>query len=78
MEDDFYIYDEQRNQLIGRRTRRMIHLGDKLEVQVAKVDTSKKQVDFLLAVKAGSGLKAPSARGDNSFRPYPDRRGRRR
>jgi ribonuclease R len=59
MEDDFYIYDEQRNQLIGRRTRRVIRLGDKLEVQVAKVDTSKKQVDFRLAVKAGDAVKAP-------------------
>jgi ribonuclease R len=59
MEDDFYIYDEQRNQLIGRRTRRMIHLGDRLEVQVAKVDTYKKQVDFRLAVKAEDASKAP-------------------
>ncbi len=54
MEDDFYIYDEERNHLIGRRTRRQIRLGDKVEVQVAKVDTSKKQVDFRLAVKAGN------------------------
>jgi ribonuclease R len=59
MEDDFYVYDEQRNQLIGRRTRRMIRLGDKVEVQVAKVDTVKKQVDFCLAVKAGDATKAP-------------------
>jgi ribonuclease R len=59
MEDDFYIYDEQRNQLVGRRTRRMIRLGDKLEVQVAKVDTSKKQVDFQLATKAGDTVKEP-------------------
>jgi ribonuclease R len=59
MEDDFYIYDEQRNQLIGRRTRRIIRLGDKLEVQVAKVDTSKKQVDFRLAMEARDAVKAP-------------------
>jgi ribonuclease R len=59
MEDDFYIYDEQRNQLIGRRTRHVIRLGDKLEVQVAKVDTSKKQVDFRLAAKPGGASKAP-------------------
>jgi ribonuclease R len=51
IKDDFYIYDEQRNQLIGRRTRRIIRLGDKLEVQVARVDTFKKQVDFQLATK---------------------------
>ncbi|MBU6410442.1 MAG: RNB domain-containing ribonuclease, partial [Verrucomicrobia bacterium] len=49
--DDFYIYDEQRSHLMGRRTRRMIRLGDKVEVQVAKVDTFKKQVDFRLTTK---------------------------
>jgi ribonuclease R len=49
MEDDFYIFDEARNHLVGRRTRRMIRLGDQLTVQVAKVDTFKKQVDFCLA-----------------------------
>jgi len=49
MVDDFYVFDEARNQLVGRRTRRMIRLGDRLTVQVAKVDTFKKQVDFRLA-----------------------------
>ena len=47
-EDDFYVFDESRNHLVGRRTRRMIRLGDKPTVQVAKVDTFKKQVDFCL------------------------------
>jgi ribonuclease R len=59
MDDDFYIYDEQRGQLVGRRTRRVIRLGDQLEVQVANVDTAKKQVDFRLAAKAGDASKAP-------------------
>ena len=58
MKDDFYIYDEQRNHLIGRHTRRMFRLGDKLEVEVESVDTVKKQVDFRLAGKAGDGAKA--------------------
>lgn len=49
LEDDFYVLDESRGHLIGRRTRRMIRLGDKLQVQVAKVDSFKKQVDFQLA-----------------------------
>jgi ribonuclease R len=51
MADDFYVFDEARRNLVGRRTRRMIRLGDKLTVQVAKVDTFKKQVDFCLAVE---------------------------
>ncbi len=88
IEDDFYIYDEQRNHLIGRRTGRVIRLGDKLEVQVAKVDTAKKQVDFRLAVKGGDALRAPFKShqhpGQHRFpassgreRPRPDRRRRR-
>ncbi len=47
--DDFYQFDATRSQLIGRRTRRVFKLGDNVEVQVAKVDTFKKQVDFKLA-----------------------------
>ena len=47
--DDFYQFDSTRSQLIGRRTRRVIKLGDQMEVQVAKVDTFKRQVDFKLA-----------------------------
>ena len=49
MTDDFYVFEPQRNHLIGRRTRRVIRLGDKVEVQVAKEDSFKKQVDFRLA-----------------------------
>ncbi len=49
MEDDFYVFDEARRNLTGRRTRRQIRLGDRVTVQVAKVDSFKKQVDFRLA-----------------------------
>jgi ribonuclease R len=47
--DDFYMFDEARGELTGRRTRRVIRLGDKVQVQIAKVDSFKKQVDFRLA-----------------------------
>lgn len=49
VEDDFYIFDPTRSQLTGRRSRRIIRLGDRLQVQVAKVDSFKKQVDFSVA-----------------------------
>ena len=48
-----------RRNLVGRRTRRVIRLGDKVEVQVAKVDSFKKQVDFRLAKEAGAQPKRP-------------------
>ena len=49
LSDDFYQFDAQRSRLIGRRTRRVFKLGDRVEVQVAKVDSFKKQVNFKLA-----------------------------
>jgi ribonuclease R len=52
VQDDFFVFDAARNLLVGRRTRRVIRLGDKVTVQVAKVDSFKKQVDFRLAQKA--------------------------
>ena len=65
IEDDFYVFDEARRNLVGRRTRRMIRLGDKLTVQVAKVDTFKKQVDFCLAVEP----RKPAAQRPLASRP---------
>jgi ribonuclease R len=65
LEDDFYVFDMERNQLIGRRGRRMIRLGDKVQVQVAKVDGFKKQVDFRLA-REGRGGSGRFAKGRES------------
>ncbi len=52
IEDDFFVFDEARRNLTGRRTRRTIRLGDKVTVQIARVDTFKKQVDFCLVKEA--------------------------
>ena len=46
LEDDFYQYDERLERLIGRRTKRVIQIGDKVRVQVARVDVLKRQIDF--------------------------------
>lgn len=53
LHDDFFVFDSGRNILVGRRSRRIIKLGDKVLVQVSKVDSFKKQVDFQLAREAG-------------------------
>jgi len=69
--DDFFQYDSNRTELVGRRTRRIIKLGDRLEVQVAKVDRFKKQVDFRLAGLAKASDAKPSgfAGGSSNSRP---------
>src|SRR6185369_9764697 len=40
--DDFYSFDPTRRIVIGRRSRRIIKLGDRVDVQIAKVDRFKK------------------------------------
>jgi ribonuclease R len=72
IEDDFYVFDEARRNLVGRRTRRMIRLGDRLTVQVAKVDRFKKQVDFCLAAEERKAAPArPQASRPMLPRPQP-------
>jgi ribonuclease R len=49
LEDDFYVYEESRNRLRGRRRRRTFEIGNPVTVQVTSVDRFKKQVNFRLA-----------------------------
>jgi ribonuclease R len=63
MQDDFYVLDPVRSQLVGRGTGRVIKLGDNLMVQVCRVDAFKKQVDFQIA---GSGNESRSRDGQRS------------
>lgn len=67
--DDFYQFDAARVQLVGRRLRRVIRLGARLEVQVARVDRAKKQVDFRLAGGPKAGGTAHGGRGMIPSRP---------
>jgi ribonuclease R len=48
MDDDFYVYDEENYSIYGRRYGKRFQLGDKLKIQVKKVDLMRKQIDFLL------------------------------
>jgi ribonuclease R len=65
LEDDFYIFDSERNQLVGRRNRRVIRLGDKVQVQIYKVDSFKKQVDFRLAKEGSSFAQRATGQRDS-------------
>ena len=67
--DDFYEFDTHRNQLVGRRSRRVIRLGDNLNVQIARIDAFKKQVDFKLVNPAGT--RPPSAIPSRGRTPPP-------
>jgi ribonuclease R len=44
--DDYYMFDEKNMSLIGRRTKRVFHMGTRLRVQIVKVNIKKREVDF--------------------------------
>ena len=53
IQDDFYVFDPVTRQITGRHTRRVISIGDNLVVQIYKVDSIKKQVDFMPVPQRG-------------------------
>ena len=76
VEDDFFVFDEARRNLTGRRTRKTIRLGDRVTVQVARVDTFKKQVDFCLAKEAPKPAVRNATPPSSLARPKPGREDR--
>lgn len=44
--EDFYDYDQGTHSLVGRRTGRQYRLGDKVEVEVARVDIPRRILEF--------------------------------
>ncbi len=48
MDDDYYKYDEKNYSLIGKRTRRIFRLGDKVTVKLIRIDEEKREIDFLI------------------------------
>lgn len=46
--DDYYYFDELNLCLIGERTKKRIHIGDVVKVQLVRVDVDLREVDFLL------------------------------
>ena len=48
MTDDYYRFDEKAHRLQGENTKKIYRLGDKVQVQLAKVDLERRQLDFAL------------------------------
>lgn len=68
LEDDHYRHDPASKWIQGRNKRRTIRIGDKVDVEIAKVDAARKMVDFRIAGTsrpsngARPGLRAPARR----------------
>jgi ribonuclease R len=66
MTDDYYHFDEKAHRLAGENAGKVYRLGDKVEVQVARVDLERRQIDFALVDVVKRAGRAPS-------RPKPGR-----
>jgi ribonuclease R len=59
LSDDYYYYEEATHSLTGRRSNRHYQLGDRVHVQVVRVDLQRRQLDFRVS-------RPPGARGARS------------
>jgi ribonuclease R len=48
LDDDYYIYDEKKRQLIGEHLHRTYKIGDEVNIMVARADSESRQIDFVL------------------------------
>jgi ribonuclease R len=51
LDNDFFVFDPVRRRLTGRRSHMSFGIGDRLAVQVLRVDPFKQQIDFILLSK---------------------------
>ena len=49
MNDDFYEFDEKNYRIVGRKTRKVFTLGDRVHVRVKKTDIDRRMIDLVFA-----------------------------
>jgi ribonuclease R len=76
MADDYYRFIEKAHVLHGEKTGRVYRLGDKVSVQVVKVDMERRQVDLGLTEILDRVRASESNRGPRHSRISPRERGR--
>ena len=68
--DDYYYYDEAGHALEGKRTHRRFRLGDRVRVEIARVDIPKRMLDFRL-VTGDAPDRRPTTRRTDDCPPWP-------
>jgi len=66
MTDDYYRFNEKTHSLTGENTRQAYRLGDRVEVQVVRVDLEQRQIDFALVdvlERSVAGARGRASRG---------------
>lgn len=48
LDDDYYIHDEKKYAIFGKRTKKQFRLGDKIQVKLVRVDEDRSELDFTI------------------------------
>ena len=48
LDDDYYIHDEKKYAIVGKRTKKQYRLGDKIHVKLIRVDEERSELDFII------------------------------
>lgn len=48
LDDDYYIHDEKKYAIVGKRTKKQFRLGDKIQVKLVRVDEERSELDFTI------------------------------
>jgi len=48
LDDDYYVHDEKKYSIVGKRTRKQYRLGDKIFVKLIRVDEERAELDFII------------------------------
>ena len=48
MNDDFYIFNEKKFELVGQKKKKRYRLGDRVKIKVKGVDLERKTIDYVL------------------------------
>jgi ribonuclease R len=51
LDDDYYVLDEKKYAIVGRRTHKQYRLGDKVHVKLIRVDEERSELDFIILDK---------------------------
>jgi len=74
--DDFWFFNRERGCVVGRRSRKTFYRGDKVEVQVLRVNPPKGEIDLAVIAKLSPDKPAPTGEDVDRSERRPDRRGR--
>jgi ribonuclease R len=48
LNDDFYVFNEKKLELVGQKKKKRYRLGDKIKIKVSSVDLERKTIDYAL------------------------------